>query len=97
MHPSKYVQDLCLKPFNNTEFQYRHEQEKTQLNTENVELRKRMSKLEKESEEMSENRLHLVGKMTVKNNTTVKAGKLKFKTMCKHLFQMKSINSKGSF
>ncbi|KAK3750855.1 hypothetical protein QZH41_020238, partial [Actinostola sp. cb2023] len=38
----------------------KHEQDKAQSNAENAELRRRIKKLETESEEMSENRLHLV-------------------------------------
>jgi hypothetical protein len=39
----------------------RHEQEKAHASSENEELRRRMKQLETECEEMSENRLHLVG------------------------------------
>lgn len=43
-------------------FVYRHEQEKSQGASENSELRRRIKLLEEENEEMSDNRLQLIGK-----------------------------------
>ena len=43
-------------------FVNRHEQEKSQGASENGELRRRIKQLEEENEEMSDNRLQLIGK-----------------------------------
>ena len=44
-------------------FTHRHEQEKSQGVSEISELRRRIKQLEEENEEMSDNRLQLIGKL----------------------------------